>query len=469
MLIPYTMRLDEVTPLLTAIPAPGLTATISAWRVGQILEAVVTRIPSVGTATLNVSNISLDIRSELPLVAGNRLQLEVAQIGARITLRVLTPTAPKDTVADALRVLAPRQGELAPVLTQLAKISLPATTPTAPGSTAAQATGADTPVLVPVPPPLLNSHAASPTPAIPSLASFLTPPVNQAQAPVPAAALPAPLAIALAAAPPELRELAKNIIERIRTPAQTATADGLKQAVKNAGPFFEHQLATATSTAEVALVLDRDLKAGLLKLAGYLKAIMPQFATPDAALPAATPTGTTRSHTPPHAAQLAAQLATDAAPLETLAKETDAALARITTQQLLSLPERSADAPQWIFDLPLRNGERVDVMHLHVFREKQPRDAQNSPAWCVRLTFDLTTLGKVATLVTLYAGSVSVSIWAQQKATAHLFEQHLATLHTELQDAGVNISRLHCECGVAPFTGDAPLKQKRSGLIDERA
>lgn len=462
------MRLDEITPLLTATPTPSLTATLGAWRVGQILEAVVMRIPSVGTATLNVNNISLDIRSDLPLIAGHRLQLEVAQIGPQIALRVLTPTLPKDTVAAALRVLAPRQGELAPVLTQLATLSLPAAPQPVSVNTAAAVPTVLTPTSVQAP-PLMNPRAANPTLTTPALAPFLTAPINQAQAPLPAATLPTPLAAALATAPPELRELAKNIIDRIRTPAQTATPDGLKQAVKNAGPFFEHQLATAASPAEVAFVLDHDLKAGLLKLVGYLKTLLPQSATPATALPTPTTPATTRSHAAPHVAQLAAQLALDTAPLETLTKDTDAALARITTQQLLSLPEHSADAPQWIFDLPLRIGERVDVLHLHVFREKHPRDAQNSPAWCVRLSFDLSTLGKVATLVTLYADRVSISIWAQQPATAQMFEQHLTTLQTELQDAGVNIGRLHCECGVAPFAGDTPLKQKRSGFIDERA
>ena len=390
------MRLD----LLTAAAAPHVTATLSAWRTGQILDAVVTRITNVGTATLNVNNLSIDVNSELPLIAGSRLLLEVTQTGPRITLRVLTPPVPKDAIAEALRVWAPRQSDLAPVLTELTRI--------------AQST---------------------------TLLSF-------------------------AAASPALRELAKNIIERIRTPTQTTTADELKSAVKNAGPFFEHRLATAASIDDVDQVLNRDLKAGLLQLAGYLKIILPPSALASG-LPAAPlpPSAAKNTRAPRHAALSI----NNAAPLETLAKEVDAALARITTQQLLSLPERDAGTPQWIFDLPLRNGERVDVFHLHVFREKHPRDSKQPPAWCVRLSFDLVTLGKVGVLVTLFAASVSISIWAQHPETAHLFEEHLTTLRTELQAAGVAISRLHCECGAAPFSSDAPLRQKRSGLIDERA
>ena len=451
------MRLDEVTPLLTAVATPRLTATLSAWRVGQILDAVVTRITNVGTVTLNVNDISIDIRSELPLAVGMRLVLEVAQTGTRIALRVLTPPLPKDAVAEALRVAAPRQSALGPVLTELAKIAQPIATPTLPLATAAQ-------MAVPVP----NISAAMQTPA--SSATTATAP---ALTPHLAAALPASLAAALATAPPALRELAKSIIERIRTPAQTASPDGLKQAVKNAGPFFEHQLATATSSADAALVFDHDLKAGLLQLVTYLKTILPPVTPLDgtpATAPSPAPAAAPHAHAPAHAAQVAAVvLAGNAAPLETLAKEVDAALARITTQQLLSLPEHGADAPQWIFDLPLRSGERVDVFHLHVFREKHPRDAKQPPAWCVRLSFDLVTLGKVSALVTLFAGSVSVSIWTQQNMTARLFEDHLSTLRTELHAAGVPISRLHCECGDAPFSADAPLKHKRSSLIDERA
>lgn len=410
------MRLDEATPLLTTVATPRLSATLSAWHVGQHLDAVVTRITNVGTATINVNNTSIDIHTELALTAGSKLLLEVVQIGSSIALRVLPPPVPKDAIAEALRVLAPRQSDLAPVLTELAKIAQPA---------------------------LNLSPAAT-----------------------------AAISAALATATPELRELAKSVIERLRTPAQTATPDGLKQAIKNAGPFFEHQLATASGTPDANLVFDHDLKAGLLQLVSYLKAFLPQLAPANAAagIPLSlSGAGAAHPQAPLHAGQLEAQLAQNAIPLATLAKEVDAALARITTQQLLSLPERSADAPQWIFDLPLRSGERIDVFHLHIFREKHPRDAQQPPAWCVRLTFDLISLGKVNALMTLFANTVSVSLWAQQPATARLFDQHLAALRNELQTAGVAISRLHCECGDSPFSPDAALKQKRSGLIDERA
>lgn len=405
------MRLDEVTPLLPAVATPHLNAMLSAWRAGQILDAVVTRVTNVGTATLNVSNISLDVRSELPLTAGDRLVLEVTQAGSRLALRVLAPSVPKDAVAQALRILAPRQNSLAPVLTELAGLAQPATI--APAVTAA-----------------------------------------------------------LASVSPELRALAKNVIEQLHTSAQSATPEGLKQAVKDAGPFFEHRLATASGDTEEQ-VFDHDLKAGLLRLAAYLKnALPPASASPSNKLPPAilpaSASGARHTHAPSPPVQGVAQLAGHAT-LETLFKEVDAALARITMQQLLSLPENDSDTVQWIFDLPLRSGERVDVFHLHVFREKHSRSALGSPAWYVRLSFDLVTLGKVGVLLTLVAGSVSASIWAQQQATARLFEEHLAALRTELQTAGVVIGHLHCACGDAPFSSDTPLKQKRDGLVDEHA
>ncbi len=428
------MRLDPTTPLLTTVTTPHLAATLNTWRVGQVLDAVVTRITNVGTATLNVNNISLEIHSNLPLAVGSRLVLEVAEIGARIALRVLTPPTSKDAVAEALRMVAPRQGELAPVLTELAKV-------TSPSVTSGQNVNVG-------PSPLFTPLSASSPATVP--------------APSATATLPASLATAFATAPPELRELAKNLIDRLRTPAQAATPEGLQQALKNSGPFLEHQLATATGSADAALVFSRDLKAGLLQLVSYLKATLPQTS------PASVSSTVSTAHgpTPPRAPHIAAQLIDPVAPFEILAKDVEAALARITTQQLLSLPERASDAPQWIFDLPLRNGERVEVFHLHVFREKHPRDSQQPPAWCVRLSFDLATLGKVGVLVTLFAGSVSVAIWARHAATARRFEQHLQTLRAELHDAGVAISRLHCECGEAPFSTDPPLKRN---LLDERA
>lgn len=443
------MRIDDLSTLITTVASPRVTSVLNTWRAGQIIEAIVARVSNVGTATLNVNNTPIDVRTTLPLEVGARLLLEVAQMGRQPTLRIVTAPAVAETVAHAIRSLAPQQGSLKPVLEQLVRwagteptTSTPRNSPLAPAPASPPGTAPSVFPLPAAPPPMALRPTNAPPPA----------------------PWPAPI-------PPPLRELAQRVLERIATPQQIATPDGLKQAIKDSGVFFEHKLASPAARPETTAPPAQDLKAVLLQLASVLKTALPPTAPVAAPSPNANPSPapTAPRNQQPAPAQQAAAIIDAGLQLQVLAKETDAAVARVTLQQLLSLPEKTTDAPQWIFDLPVRWGESINIIHLHIYREKHPRDPKHPPAWCVRLSFDLLALGEIGVLVTLLGGAVSLSIWALQPATKTLFDQHIGELQAQLRDAGVPVNRISCECGAAPFTADTPLAQKQRYLIDEKA
>jgi hypothetical protein len=378
------MRVSASNPLLTLVAGHRPSPASAEWRAGQILNAVVSRVSNVGTATLNVNNVAIDVRGSAPLIVGARLRLEVAQMGTSVTLRILPPPE-NTTLTDTVRQLLPRQESLAPLMARLG--------------------------------------------------SLLT--ANAAQRP------------ALGVVPPPLADAARQLFARIATREHVASPEGLRQAILNAGLFFERQLLTPQPPQSA------DIKGALLKLIADLRTISPRSSA------SALPAGRTSGAPPPGEPIAPAPL------FDMLEDGAQAALARIVLQQLASLPRSEGDAPQWFLDLPFRQGEHVHLVRLHIYREKHPRDPKHLPAWCVRLSFDLVTLGPVSVLVTWFGGAASISLWAQRDDTARLFDAHLAALRTRLHDDGVPIRHMQCEHGTAPFAAD-PLHDAFSHtLVDE--
>lgn len=99
-------------------PAATPERSESGWRAGQRLLAVVLRgtPPGGGEAQLRIGRETLRARAQMPLVAGERLAIEVSRLTPNITLRVLgtdrPATAPDSPTLTALRALLPRQGGL---------------------------------------------------------------------------------------------------------------------------------------------------------------------------------------------------------------------------------------------------------------------------------------------------------------------------------------------------------------------
>ncbi len=409
------MRVDDSIALLTTQTTARAQSLIQAWRVGQILEAVVERISNVGNATLNVNNQSVDVKTSQPLAVGDKLSLQVTQSDAQVILRILQAVPPRQPVVESLRSLLPKQGSLEKTLAQLAQIAPPLPAKTLLARIAA-----------------LSGGHSPPNPIL---------------------------------------EMARKLIDRLPTPEQVQSPEQLREAIKNAGPFFERKLAGSALAREPDLSegdFEADLKANLLKIAEALSrppdksaaaSPNPTAAHPDVPVPG-------RSGQPIKPSTVSPEILPSQWLL--LDEDVQSALARITVHQLASLPDDPGAPPQWLLDIPLRNGERFEVLHLHIFREPKPRDPSFPPAWCVRLTFDLVTLGPVAVLVTYHALAISVSVWATEPSTAALFENHLNTLKQQLIHDGIHLNHIRCECGKAPFAADPVQALKHHSLIDER-
>ena len=311
--------------------------------------------------------------------------------------------------------------------------------------------------------------------------------------------------------PPRVQQAVRDFLARLPQADEVRHAEGLQRAIRHSGIFTEHNLLAAR--ADPAM-LQADVRAGLMRIAAFLRQMAdrpaaardtpgrsatsplptsysapagraagspaPASAPAQAQTSADKPVAGTRSggatppavQTPTPQARAPISLAAAMPPAEAraeLLQQVDAALARIHSQQLASLGAQAEGARTgMVFELPLRNAQGIDLFQLRIQQEDAGRDGERGPApWSVSLAFELERLGPVRVLVSLLRQQVSVNFWAESPDTTRLFNDHLATLQAQLDEAGLRVGRLQCRQGEptpAEFhQGPVP------GLVDETA
>ena len=122
--------------------------------------------------------------------------------------------------------------------------------------------------------------------------------------------------------------------------------------------------------------------------------------------------------------------------------------------QLAALPrDGERGLLEWLFDLPVRRGDEIDLWSMRWFRDhKNPRkDPKNTTKqWTVQLAFDLPGLGPVQVVVRLNDEQVSTHFFAENQATVPLFNRHLDELRQSLLSAGLDVDSLECTPGCIP-------------------
>jgi hypothetical protein len=419
-------------------PSSGIPLTLSLnntatanlqWQSGQILDARVLGVQKDGTLLLQLEgqNKPLQVRSPLPLAAGQQVKLLVAVEADRVALRLLDTPAEETALQQAWRSALPRQQPLITVLQHIARlVQLPPAPPATAPAASAPATAPATTLAAGIPMPELPL----PTPPLqPPPAATAVPPATANSTPATTTASPAE----------QLHTLAKELLSRLADPQRLTTADGLRQAISQSGLFLEARLARGDTS-----VLQQDFHAGLLRLLGAVKE---QIAAPATATP--------RSGSVP-----VAPLNPDL--LLELSQHIEGALARVKVQQLQTLSAQSSPDPAWLLELPLRHGAEQEVMRLRIQREGGNSHGHGAPGWSVRLHFDSARHGSVDSIITLLGGKVGVSFWAEQSDTAARFQQRLEELRGQLQHAGLEVEHLRSIAGRATVN-DEPAP---SGLLN---
>jgi hypothetical protein len=397
------MRLDLVS--MRGIPVIGTAASLLAeWRVGTILQAVATRDASSGQLFLNMGNARYPAR----LASGDD---EGPTDGEQLTLRVLrnSPVLALERVTTEQR--RPADAE---VVTDALRKYIP--------------------------------KQSSPAPLASNLA-FVARDETQAL----------PRAVA---------QVATKLWEAL--PDMDAMTDPMKleRALGRSGTFLESALANDDGTPAARSAVASDIKTLMLQFARVLKE---HGARPSAGL------SDTTSHAPLPSANgplgsLSASPATLAL-LETpfeqmneLARQTDGALARLTTTQVTNSAQ---DGPvqSMLIELPMRQDDRANVLRFRIERDSSRRQQSGSDSWAVEAALDLGAIGSLHARVALNGFRVGVQLRADSPAIVSMLNDRAPELESMLRDAGLEVDRIVCRHGLP--AGDAG--QRLTRLLDVRA
>jgi hypothetical protein len=504
----------SVNPILPVIAAQGAAPEL-VLQPGTVVDAQVLKILSDNLVRIAISSLSIDVLSEIPLSAGQALQLAVSQTPDGIRLAVvgqgnggaavsdtvtLAPNALLEATTNSSVAAAPAKS----ILTPLERLAV---------SAAAQTAATQQDSLAPL---FANLRVVAGSDGL----------------------------------PPKLQQAVMELLAQRTSLDQNLTGSEIKNAFQKSGLFLEASLASGSASSAAGMP---DLKAALIVLRQMLTSLGPagttqspaasttpaptlapslspdaelqqillpqpqarvpvignplepgggpRAATPGAALnllqealqeiahagnnpaSAALPVAarkddvTFHTNTPPPpfrgalpSAQpiASASIAADA-PLATRAHhllgDTDAAIARQTLLQVASLPDRidttvprsDPATPRWHFEIPFATPHGTAMAQFEISRDGGGNEAEAAKrVWRARFTLDVEPAGPVHALVSLVADKTSVRMWAERPATAAQLRAGTAQLSQALSKAELQPGDIVIRDGTPPQSQPAP-------------
>lgn len=150
--------------------------------------------------------------------------------------------------------------------------------------------------------------------------------------------------------------------------------------------------------------------------------------------------------------------------LDTLIKQVDSGISRTQLHQLNSLLEPEGGKLGWSMEIPVKIDDKLHSIHLHLEKE-QTSDEDAEPILTVNLALDLENLGPVYARITLIAENVGVVLWAEREETFQLTQYHGEELKTNLNKSGLKSENISFHHGQPPQK-TVLNKTQKSALLD---
>ena len=243
-------------------------------------------------------------------------------------------------------------------------------------------------------------------------------------------------------------------------------ATALETAIARSGVFLEANLAAHRGPPIRASRSDlKTLHARRCSRALQANGARPSSTHSDAAGHAPVPTARGPLTALPAAPATLAVLDEPTQQLNELSRQTDGALARLTTVQISnSAPDPAVQS--MLIDLPVRHEDRAAVLRLRIERDgSRRRDGDGSESWTVEAAVDLGAIGALHAKVTLVGKRIGVQLRAESPAVVAALSQRADELEAMLAESGLEVDRVVCLHGMP--AGDAGVRAAR--LLDVRA
>ena len=138
------------------------------------------------------------------------------------------------------------------------------------------------------------------------------------------------------------------------------------------------------------------------------------------------------------------------AALTNLSDLTNAALANLNQQQLISMPQENA-GQRWAVNLPLEWAGSVIDLAMTIEHDTEKNDSEGGEPegeWRVHLNLELPEVGKLHTLVTLSGSNISVSFASDSEPVRRIFESSFGELRDRMIVSDFRVRELAVRQGV---------------------
>jgi hypothetical protein len=467
----------SVNPTLPVIAAPSVAPDL-VLQPGTVINAQVLKVLSGDLVRIAISNLAIDVLTEIPLVAGQALQLAVSQTADGIRLALVVggtagtstdtvtlspggiveaPNSPVGAAAANANALTPpervalsaaaetaatQQESLAPLFANLGVVAgssgLPPPLQQAVIQLLAQRTkldqnltGDDIKNAFQKSGLLLEASLASGTVSagsgIPDLKAALIvlrqtllSSLGAGEGSAPSASVPRP-------ALPSLVNAAATPVPSL---AEDALTNGLGRIVLSATPL---NVASRAATPDAALNLLQEVLQQIPQEAGNTSlatAVLKAGSNDDVTVRTNTPPPPFRGALPstqPIASPSIAPHTPLATAVSHLLNDTEGAIARQTLLQVASLPHAAdttaapldSTAPRWNFEIPFATPQGTAVAQFEIARDGGGSEVEAAKrVWRARFSLDVEPAGPVHALISLSGERTSVRMWAERPATA---------------------------------------------------
>lgn len=151
--------------------------------------------------------------------------------------------------------------------------------------------------------------------------------------------------------------------------------------------------------------------------------------------------------------------------MQTFLRQIESSLTHMQQTQLQNLNESQPGRPLWLMELPIKDGQDIDLFELLINEEEiAQEEAEAKKSWNVTLKFDLAGLGKIKAHIKMQNEFISAQFFSEKPETLSLFQENFDFLRGRLNYNGLNVGNI--ECAHAKLSKDSSsMNTKR---LDER-
>ena len=386
------------------------TTTPPDWKVTQLIQAVITQITDK-QLFLNIQGVKANTVKPaiFDLQVGDILKLQIEQLKPMPQFRIISMQKAMDTnlITQALKNMVAQQTSSAPLLKDISYIA--------------------------------NRPALRPSP--------------------------------LAA---DINAAVRDIFKHLPSPFNLKTAAQVKNQLQNSGTFIESNIKnqifsavqntslnkvpriTPQITSNVKSVLELDLGAQLHRLANLIRT---QLISTKSTLPletqkniAAALVNTADNKVPfqqtnraPAEQAIFQNITQREEAMQSFLRQVESSLTHMQQTQLQNLNESQPGRPLWLMELPIKDGQDIDLFELRISEEENPQaESGEKKIWNVTLQFDLTGLGKVKAHIKMQNELISAQFYSEKAEVLTLFRENFDFLRGRLSYNGLNVGKIDC-------------------------